>query len=86
MYKPTRNNLIVTEEHEDLSTTIAIPDTVLKDRKQICTVVAVGPKVKDIAVGDRVLAAIWGGTPLEDGERKLRLLDDGSILAKLHDS
>lgn len=83
MLRPTRNHLIVTEEKETLSSTIVIPDSVLKDRQQLCTVVAVGPKVKDIVAGDKVFAAIWGGTPVQDGGRTLRLIDDGSIIARL---
>lgn len=86
MLKPTGNRLIVTEQLETLSSVIQIPDTVRKEREQECIIVAMGPKVKwlsDLKIGDRVLAAIWGGTPVEDGGKTLRLIDDGSILAKM---
>ena len=82
MLRPTRNNVIVTDEMEQQTGAIVVPEFALK-KSQLATVVATGPKVKDLIAGDRCLVAVYGGTPLAHEGRKVRLLDDGSVLAKV---
>ena len=82
MLKPTGHNLIVTEELEKLSETIHVPEGSQK-RNQLCTVVAVGPKVEDVRPGDRVLAAIYGGIVFEHEGQTVRQLNTNDLLAKV---
>jgi len=68
---------------------LIIPDNVEQEQKAIGTVIAIGSLVDDIAVGDRVIFAVFGGDAIkikEDGkEVEYRILFDEYILAFINE-
>ena len=93
MLKPLADRVLVEVDVEESKTAggILLPDTAQK-KSQKGTVIAIGSgKVLDngerlpfeVAVGDRVLFAMYSGVDIEEGGKKFLLLSERDILGKL---
>ena len=91
--RPLADRLVVqpTEQEEMTASGIYVPETA-KEKPQEGKVVAVGPGRKDddgkripmdVAVGDRVLYAKYGGTEVKLEDKKVLILKESDILAIL---
>jgi len=61
-----------------------MPQTAADDtRAQTGTVLAVGPKTRDVTTGDRVLFRRWGGTEVQAGGEGLLILPTRDVFAVL---
>ena len=91
--KPLADRLVVepTEQEEMTASGIYVPETA-KEKPQKGKVVAVGPGRKDddgkripmdVAEGDRVLYARYGGTEVKLEDKKYLILKESDILAIL---
>ena len=91
--KPLADRLVVepTEQEEMTVTGIYVPETA-KEKPQKGKVIAVGPGRKDddgkripmdVAEGDRVLYAKYGGTEVKLEDKKVLILKESDILAIL---
>ena len=91
--KPLADRVVVepTEQEEMTASGIYVPDTA-KEKPQKGKVLAVGPGRKDddgkripmdVAVGDRVLYAKYGGTEVKLEDKKYLILKESDILAIL---
>ena len=91
--KPLADRVVVepTEQEEMTVTGIYVPETA-KEKPQEGKVIAVGPGRKDddgkripmdVAMGDRVLYAKYGGTEVKLEDKKLLILKESDILAIL---
>jgi chaperonin GroES len=91
--RPLADRLVVepTEQDEITASGIYVPDTA-KEKPQEGKVVAAGPGRKDdegerismdVAVGDRVLYAKYGGTEVKLETKKYLILKESDILAIL---
>ena len=64
---------------------IVTPESVEKEQKAYGTVVAVGPEIKDVKVGDRVVYGAYAGEDIEQEEKgkkvEFKLLDDEDVIA-----
>lgn len=78
--KPTGIRLLVApivEKHKGL---IHIPEAHI-ERATCGEVVAVGPKVEHVVIGDRVLFNRYAGTPIESDGRRLIIMTTDDIVA-----
>jgi chaperonin GroES len=91
--KPLGNRLVVepSEGEEKTASGIILPETA-KEKPQKGVVLAVGPGTRlesgeyqpiQVAVGDNVLYAKYGGTEVKVGDRDLLILREDDILAVL---
>jgi len=91
--KPLADRLVVepTEQEEMTASGIYVPETA-KEKPQEGKVIAIGPGRKDdegkrismdVAVGDRVLYAKYGGTEVKLEDKKYLILKESDILAIL---
>jgi chaperonin GroES len=91
--RPLADRLVVepTEQEEMTASGIYVPETA-KEKPQEGKVMAVGPGRKDedgeripmdVAVGDRVLYARYGGTEVKLEDKKVLILKESDILAIL---
>ena len=91
--KPLADRVVVepTEQEEMTVSGIYVPETA-KEKPQEGKVMAVGPGRKDedgkripmdVAVGDRVLYAKYGGTEVKLEDKKVLILKESDILAIL---
>jgi len=91
--KPLADRVVVepTEQEEMTASGIYVPETA-KEKPQEGKVIAVGPGRKDddgkripmdVAVGDRVLYAKYGGTEVKLEDKKVLILKESDILAIL---
>lgn len=66
---------------------IVTPENIEKEQKAYGTVVAVGPDIKDVKVGDRVVYGMYSGEDIEQDEKgakvQYKLLDDEDVIAFL---
>lgn len=64
---------------------ISAPDNVEQEQKAFGTVEAVGPDIKDLKKGNRVIYGAYAGEQIEvqegDGKVQYRLLDDEDVIA-----
>lgn len=64
---------------------IVSPENIEKEQKAYGTVVAVGPDIKDVKVGDRVVYGAYAGEDIEQDEKgkkvEYKLLDDEDVIA-----
>ena len=91
--KPLADRVVVepTEQEEMTASGIYVPETA-KEKPQKGTVIAAGPGRKDedgeripmdVAVGDQVLYARYGGTEIKLEDKKYLILKESDILAVL---
>jgi chaperonin GroES len=89
--KPLGDRLVVepTERQETTPSGLVLPETA-KEKPQEGEVIAVGPGRRDddgkriemdVAVGDRVLYAKYGGTEIKIDGKKLLILKESDVLA-----
>ncbi|MEZ4516068.1 MAG: co-chaperone GroES [Chloroflexota bacterium] len=89
--KPLGDRLVVEPKERETTTTsgIVLPETA-KEKPQEGTVIAVGPGRRDddgkrvemdVAVGDTVLYAKYGGTEIKVDDKKLLILKESDVLA-----
>ena len=80
--KPLFDNVLVKPLEPDQKTAsgILLPDSV-KEKPQKGLVMAVGPKVKQIKVGQQVLYKKWGGNEVKVGTEEWMILEQKDILA-----
>ena len=66
---------------------IVSPENVEKEQKAYGTVIAVGPDIKDVKVGDRIVYGMYAGEDIEQEEKgkkvEYKLLEDEHIIAFL---
>jgi len=80
---PLGNRLLVRPIFQKRWGVVVIPDTVEDmDGPRSWLVLDIGPKVKDVAIGDRVLAHSYTTGPI-DLENGLKLLTEDQVLAVL---
>lgn len=88
--KPTRNNIIVKNPIEPMSTTIVVTEEAKKQHMQqqmeqwdgTCQVVAVGPASIEVKVADKVIikdARLMSGQPIKNGD--YLLFTEGDVVA-----
>ena len=92
--QPLHNNLLVKRLEAENKTAggIIIPDSA-KEKPSEGKVIAVGPGAKDdagkvialdVAVGDKILFAKWGGTEVKINGEDLIILKETDVLAKIN--
>ena len=76
------------EREKQTESGLVIPDSVEKERKAMGEVVKMGPEVKELEIGDKVIYGVFAGEPIQlenKDEQKDRidfmLLHDSDILA-----
>ena len=93
--KPLGDRLVVEPKEQDQTTPsgLVLPETA-KEKPQEGEVIAVGPGRRDdngeriamdVAVGDRVMYAKYGGTEVKIDGKKLLIVKESDILAILED-
>lgn len=85
---PRGKNILVKPDPEKARTSehgISLPTNVEQDKKAIGVVVAVGPEIKDVKVGDKVIYGVYSGENIKlmesDEEVDYVLLLDEWVLA-----
>jgi len=82
-----KNVLVIPDKNESKANEhgISMPSSVEEEPKETGKVVAIGPDVKDIKVGDKVMFATFAGDKIEMDKKKYVMLhdDDSEILATL---
>ncbi len=72
-------------ESKESESGLLVPDAVEQEQKAIGTVISVGPEIKDVKKGDRVIYGAYAGESIklrEDGaEVEYKLLFDEDVLA-----
>ena len=80
--KPLKERVLVERKPQEEKTAggIYIPDTA-KEKMQEGTIVAVGPEVKDLKAGDKVLFENYSGTEIERDGKEYLILNLKDVLA-----
>lgn len=84
--KPRTKQILVKPDGEDSRESeygIITPPRVEQEQKAIGTVLAVGPDVKDIKKGDRVIFGVYAGDSIKMDGVDYKLLHDEDVLAFL---
>ena len=81
--KPLGKRILIkqTEQEEVTKGGIVLPGTVSKEKSIIGEVVAVGRKIEEIKVGDKVIFEKYSGTEVKDGEESYLILEKDTVLA-----
>lgn len=83
---PRKKQVLILPQKEDsrlTETGLYKPDTVEQEQKAIGTVIAVGPDVKDMKKGDKVIYGVYAGDPLSYQGKDYKFVEEDSILAFL---
>ncbi len=86
--RPRKNQILVEpdpEESRESAHGIITPSNVEQERKAVGTVQAVGPDIRDVSKGDRVIYGAFAGEKLKLGDQEFVLLFDEDVLAFLED-
>lgn len=80
--QPTKKRVLIERlaAEQPVSSTIVIPDSVVT-RSNRFRVLAVGPEVLDVGVGDTVLMGAFSGTEVSVGGRTLMIVHIAEVLA-----
>ena len=81
MLQPLSNNLLIEGIEKQSAFGIIIPDTARKGRPETGNVVAVGPKVADVKVGDKVLIKGYLTDELSIDEKKYLVCQEEAVIA-----
>lgn len=84
--RPTLDRVLIRPDPVELQrpSGLWLPDTADDEhRAQTGEVLGAGPDVRDVAAGDRVLYARWGGTEVEVGGDALLMLNVRDVYALL---
>jgi chaperonin 10 Kd subunit len=70
-----------TEQEEVTKSGIVLPGTASKEKPIIGEVLAVGKKIEEVSVGDKVIFEKYAGTEVKDGEETYLILEKDNVLA-----
>jgi chaperonin 10 Kd subunit len=81
--KPLGKRILIkqTEQEEVTKSGIVLPGTASKEKPIIGEVLAVGKKIEEISVGDKVIFEKYAGTEVKDGEETYLILEKDNVLA-----
>ena len=81
--KPLGERVLIkqTEQEEVTKSGIVLPGTASKENPIIGEVLAIGVKVEDIKVGNKVIFEKYSGTEIKDGEESYLILEKDNVLA-----
>ena len=81
--KPLGERVLIkqTEQEEVTKSGIVLPGTASKEKPIIGEVLAIGAKVEDIEVGNKVIFEKYSGTEVKDGEENYLILEKDNVLA-----
>ena len=81
--KPLGERVLIkqTEQEEVTKSGIVLPGTASKEKPIIGEVLAVGSKIEEVKVGDKVIFEKYSGTEVEDGEESYLILEKDNVLA-----
>ena len=81
--KPWGERILIkqTEQEEVTKSGIVLPGTASKEKPIIGEVLAVGSKIEEVKVGDKVIFEKYSGTEVKDGEESYLILEKDNVLA-----
>ena len=81
--KPLGERVLIkqTEQEEVTKSGIVLPGTASKEKPIIGEVLAIGAKVEDIKVGNKVIFEKYSGTEVKDGDESYLILEKDNVLA-----
>ena len=81
--KPLGERVLIkqTEQKEVTKSGIVLPGTASKEKPIIGEVLAVGSKIEEVKVGDKVIFEKYSGTEVKDGEESYLILEKDNVLA-----
>ena len=81
--KPLGERVLIkqTEQEEVTKSGIVLPGTASKEKPIIGEVLAVGSKIEEVKVGDKVIFEKYSGTEFKDGEESYLILEKDNVLA-----
>ena len=81
--KPLGKRILIkqTEQEEVTKSGIVLPGTASKEKPIIGEVLAVGKKIEEVSVGDKVIFEKYAGTEVKDGEETYLILEKDIVLA-----
>ena len=81
--KPLGERVLIrqTEQEEVTKSGIVLPGTASKEKPIIGEVLAVGSKIEEVKVGDKVIFEKYSGTEVKDGEETYLILEKDNVLA-----
>ena len=81
--KPLGKRILIkqTEQEEVTKSGIVLPGTASKEKPIIGEVLAVGRKIEEVKVGDKVIFEQYSGTEVKDGEETYLILEKDNVLA-----
>ena len=81
--KPLGKRILIkqTEQVEVTKSGIVLPGTASKEKPIIGEVLAVGKKIEEVSVGDKVIFEKYAGTEVKDGEETYLILEKDNVLA-----
>lgn len=85
MLQPLANNLLIEPLHKESPSGIIIPDTAREGRPTTGVVVAIGSKVQNVKVGDKVLIKTYMVDDLEIDNKRHVVGQEDCVIAIIHD-
>ena len=81
--KPLGKRILIkqTQQEEVTKSGIVLPGTASKEKPIIGEVLAVGRKIEEVKVGDKVIFEKYSGTEVKDGEESYLILEKDNVLA-----
>ena len=81
--KPLGKRILIkqTQQEEVTKSGIVLPGTASKEKPVIGEVLAVGRKIEEVKVGDKVIFEKYSGTEVKDGEETYLILEKDNVLA-----
>mgnify|MGYP000862668282 FL=1 len=81
--KPLGERVLIkqTEQEEVTKSGIVLPGTASKEKPIVGEVLAVGSKIEEVKVGDKVIFEKYSGTEVKDGEESYLILEKDNVLA-----
>ena len=81
--KPLGKRILIkqTEQEEVTKSGIVLPGTASKEKPIIGEVLAVGKKIEEVSVGDKVIFEKYAGTEVKDGEETYLILEKDTVRA-----
>ena len=81
--KPLGERVLIkqTEQEEVTKSGIVLPGTASKEKPIVGEVLAVGSKIEEVNVGDKVIFEKYSGTEVKDGEESYLILEKDNVLA-----
>ena len=81
--KPLGKRILIkqTEQEEVTKSGIVLPGTASKEKPIIGEILAVGRKIEEVKVGDKVIFEKYSGTEVKDGEETYLILEKDNVLA-----